>query len=152
MKLEDLRPNTTLRGILTDSLVTVVNVQWFGSAALELTYKTPTGDLANELLYRHDEPRLDIVELQDGHYEKKDDTLNGARKLTNSLLPRRMMTQPGENLFGPGRLKLRASHYLNRLPREPHFSLVCTVRRVWMRGSNGSLRTGLISKRRHLLT
>ncbi len=63
MKLEDLQPNTTLRGILTDSLVTVVSVQWFGSAALELTYKTPTGDLANELLYRHDEPRLDIVEL-----------------------------------------------------------------------------------------
>ena len=41
----------------------MVSVQWFGSAALELTYKTPTGDLANELLYRHDEPRLDIVEL-----------------------------------------------------------------------------------------
>ena len=79
MKLEDLQPNAAVRGILTDSLVTVVSVQWFGSAALELTYKTPTGDLSNELLYRHDEPRLDIVELQDGHYEKKDDTLNGAR-------------------------------------------------------------------------
>ena len=63
MKLEDLQPNAAVRGILTDSLVTVVSVQWFGSAALELTYKTPTGDLANELLYRHDEPRLDIVEL-----------------------------------------------------------------------------------------
>ena len=71
MKLEDLQPNAAVRGILTDSLVTVVNVQWFGSAALELTYKTPTGDLSNELLYRHDEPRLDIVELQDGHYEEK---------------------------------------------------------------------------------
>ncbi len=63
MKLEDLQPNAAVRGILTDNLVTVVSVQWFGSAALELTYKTPTGDLANELLYRHDEPRLDIVEL-----------------------------------------------------------------------------------------
>ena len=29
---------------------------------LELTYKTPTGKVANELLYRHDEPRLDLVE------------------------------------------------------------------------------------------
>jgi len=32
-----------VRGILPDSLVTVVTVQWFGSEALELTYKTPTG-------------------------------------------------------------------------------------------------------------
>ncbi len=60
--LEDLKPNAALRGILPDILVTVVNVQWFGSEALELTYKTPTGKVANELLYRHDEPRLEIVE------------------------------------------------------------------------------------------
>jgi SNF2 family DNA or RNA helicase len=42
--------------------VTVVNVQWFGSEALELTYKTPAGKVANELLYRHDEPRIEVVE------------------------------------------------------------------------------------------
>ena len=63
MKLEDLQPNTTLRGILSDTLVIVVNVQWFGSEALELTYKTPTGKVANELLYRGDELRLEIVEI-----------------------------------------------------------------------------------------
>jgi SNF2 family DNA or RNA helicase len=62
MRLEDLQPNAAVRGILPDSLVTVVNIQWFGSEALELTYKTPTGKVANELLYRHDEPRLDLVE------------------------------------------------------------------------------------------
>src|SRR5580698_6177754 len=61
-KLESLQPNSTVRGILPDCLVTVVNVQWFGSAALELTYKTPSGRVANELLYRHDEPRLQVVE------------------------------------------------------------------------------------------
>src|SRR5580698_11649871 len=61
-KLESLQPNSTVRGILPDCLVTVVNVQWFGSAALELTYKTPAGKVANELLYRHDESRLEIVE------------------------------------------------------------------------------------------
>jgi SNF2 family DNA or RNA helicase len=62
IRLEDLQPNAAVRGLLPDCLVTVVNVQWFGSAALELTYKTPAGRVANELLYRHDEPRLDIVE------------------------------------------------------------------------------------------
>ena len=62
IRLEDLQPNAAVRGVLPDCLVTVVSVQWFGSEALELTYKTPTGKVANELLYRHDEPRLDLVE------------------------------------------------------------------------------------------
>src|SRR2546427_2805395 len=61
-RLEDLQPNAALRGILPDALVTVVSVQWFGSEALELTYKTATGRVANELLYRDDEPRLEVVE------------------------------------------------------------------------------------------
>jgi superfamily II DNA or RNA helicase len=60
--LEDLQPNAAVRGVLPDSLVTVVSVQWFGSEALELTYKTPTGKVANELPYRHDEPRIEVVE------------------------------------------------------------------------------------------
>jgi len=62
-QLEELKPNASVKGVLPDCLVTVVNVQWFGSAALELTYKTPTGKVANELLYRHDELRIDVVEL-----------------------------------------------------------------------------------------
>ena len=62
-KLEQLTPNAAVRGILPDSLVTVVNVQWFGSEALELTYKSPNGRVANELLYRHDEARIEVVEL-----------------------------------------------------------------------------------------
>src|SRR3954462_9031325 len=61
-RLEELLPNTAIRGILPDALVAVVSVQWFGSEALELTYKTPSGRVANELLYRHDEPRLDLAE------------------------------------------------------------------------------------------
>jgi superfamily II DNA or RNA helicase len=61
-KLEDLRPTATVKGILPDCLITVVNVQWYGSTAVELTYKTPTGKVANELLYRHDEPRIEVVE------------------------------------------------------------------------------------------
>ncbi len=62
IQLEQLQPNAALRGIVPGSSVTVVSVQWFGSEALELTYKTPDGKVANELVYRHDEPRLEIVE------------------------------------------------------------------------------------------
>ncbi|AUB80099.1 RNA helicase [Candidatus Thiodictyon syntrophicum] len=62
MQLEQLQTNAAIRGILPEALVTVVSVAWFGSEALELTYKTPAGKVANELLYRHDEPRLELVE------------------------------------------------------------------------------------------
>jgi SNF2 family DNA or RNA helicase len=61
-KLENLTPRAAVRGILPGSLITVVSVQWFGSEALELTYKTPEGRVANELLYRHDEARIEVVE------------------------------------------------------------------------------------------
>src|SRR5258706_3282571 len=61
-RLEDLTPTAAVRGILPDSLVTVVSVQWFGSEALELTYKAADGKVANQLLYRHDESRLEVVE------------------------------------------------------------------------------------------
>lgn len=40
----------------------MVNVQWFGTDALELPYKDPTGRVANVLLYRDDEPWLELVE------------------------------------------------------------------------------------------
>ena len=61
MRLEDLRPRCSVRGVHPDDPVTVVGVQWFGSEALELTYKTPAGTVGNELVYRHDEDRLELV-------------------------------------------------------------------------------------------
>jgi hypothetical protein len=61
-KLDDLRPHAVVRGVLPDAAVTVVSVQWFGSDALELTYKDPSGRVGNVLLYRDDEPRLEVVE------------------------------------------------------------------------------------------
>ena len=60
-KLEDLQPNASVEGILPNCLVTVVSSQWFGSEVLELTYKDPGGKVANELLYRHDEPRIEVA-------------------------------------------------------------------------------------------
>ena len=62
MRLEDLTPGASVRGILPDVAVTVVNVQWHGSDALTLVYRDPAGKVADEILYRHDEPRLETVE------------------------------------------------------------------------------------------
>jgi hypothetical protein len=33
----------------------MVNLQWFGPEAMELTFMSSTGRVANELLYRYDE-------------------------------------------------------------------------------------------------
>ncbi|MYH69580.1 MAG: RNA helicase, partial [Gammaproteobacteria bacterium] len=63
MKLEDLQPDTTITGILANESVTVVNVRWFGSDALELTYKTSSGKVGNEILYRQGQDRLEIVKV-----------------------------------------------------------------------------------------
>lgn len=62
MRLEDLQPDSIVRGILPDAFVTVVNVSWHGSDALTLVYRGPSGRVLDEILYRHDEPRLEIVE------------------------------------------------------------------------------------------
>ncbi len=61
-RLEDLKENAAVSGISPSGLVTVVGTKWHGSAALELTYKSAEGKLANELLYRDDEPRFEVVE------------------------------------------------------------------------------------------
>jgi len=62
MKLEDIRPEVAIRGIVPNSLVTAVSLRWFGSDVLELTYKDSTGRVGQVLLYRQDESRLEVVE------------------------------------------------------------------------------------------
>jgi SNF2 family DNA or RNA helicase len=61
-KLEDLKRGAAVRGILPDCLVTVVDVKWYGSAAIELTYKDPAGRPNVLLLYRDREPTIDVVD------------------------------------------------------------------------------------------
>ncbi|MCL4783442.1 MAG: DEAD/DEAH box helicase [Bryobacterales bacterium] len=60
-RLEELTKGTTVRGILPDTAVTVIDVRWFGSNIIELTFKDVGGRLHNELLYRDRESSLEIV-------------------------------------------------------------------------------------------
>jgi SNF2 family DNA or RNA helicase len=62
LKLEDIQPDGAIRGILPDAIVGVVSTTWHGSDALTLVYRGPGGRVADEILYRHDEPRLELVE------------------------------------------------------------------------------------------
>jgi SNF2 family DNA or RNA helicase len=60
-RLEELTRGAAVKGVLADGLVTVVDVKWIGSVAVELTYKDAAGQLGSELLYRDREPTLEIA-------------------------------------------------------------------------------------------
>ncbi|MDO8432082.1 MAG: helicase-related protein [Candidatus Binatus sp.] len=60
-RLEDLTRGASVKGILPDAIVTVVDVKWHGSNVVELTYKDPAGRLGNELVYRDREPTIDVA-------------------------------------------------------------------------------------------
>jgi superfamily II DNA or RNA helicase len=60
-RLEDLTRGAQVRGVLPDGTVTVLDVKWHGSSAVELTFKDAQGKPGNELLYRTDEARPEIA-------------------------------------------------------------------------------------------
>src|SRR5450756_2226823 len=61
-RLEDLTPGARVTGVVAGEAVAVVSVEWHGSDALTLVYRMANGRVADEILYRHDEARLEIVE------------------------------------------------------------------------------------------
>jgi SNF2 family DNA or RNA helicase len=61
-RLEEIVRGATVKGLLPDAFVTVVDVAWIGSVAIELTYKDSKGKLANELIYRDRENEIEISE------------------------------------------------------------------------------------------
>ncbi len=60
-QLEEVTRGATIGGILPDGLVTVVDVKWVGTVAIEVTYKDASGQLGSELLYRDREPTLELA-------------------------------------------------------------------------------------------
>jgi hypothetical protein len=63
-RLEDLKPGLQLQGIVPQQLVTIVDVKWHGTAAVELTYKRADGQTGNQLLYQEEAAPLEIVEAE----------------------------------------------------------------------------------------
>jgi superfamily II DNA or RNA helicase len=59
-KLEDLTRGSKVEGIVADSLVTILNVDWHGSDVIELTYRNELGEPGNELIFRDREADLVI--------------------------------------------------------------------------------------------
>lgn len=59
-KLEELTVGSSVSGLVNNESVQVVAVKWYGNAVMEITYKNNQGLLANQLLYREDEARLNV--------------------------------------------------------------------------------------------
>lgn len=64
MQLEELQPKHAIESVYPDGPVIVLSVQWYVSEAPELSYKTPLGATASDLLYQDDDDCLRI--LSDG--------------------------------------------------------------------------------------
>ncbi|HEY8164066.1 MAG TPA: DUF3883 domain-containing protein [Gemmatimonadaceae bacterium] len=60
-RLQDLKESSTIRGILPNENVTVVATKWHGDSVLTLTYRDSSGKVGERLVYRHDEPTIEIV-------------------------------------------------------------------------------------------
>ncbi len=62
LKLEEIKPEATIRGIVPDANVTVLKVEWHGTDVMTLIYRRADGSVDDQLLFRDDESRLELVE------------------------------------------------------------------------------------------
>jgi hypothetical protein len=62
-KLEDLSTGTRLTGLVASGVATVESIQWVGEQALKVIFRDGEGQLGERLLYRDDEPSLELVEM-----------------------------------------------------------------------------------------
>ncbi len=60
-RLEDIRENARIDGLSPEGAAVVKSVQWFGDQAIEVVFMGPSGRLDSRILYRHDEPGLDLA-------------------------------------------------------------------------------------------
>ncbi len=61
-RLEDLTVGSVVEGILPGEPITVVSTRWYGTASMEVFYKTHQGTTGSQILYREEEPSLTVLE------------------------------------------------------------------------------------------
>lgn len=59
--LNDLKAGALIKGLSPDGIAKVVNVEWFGDQAVKVIFEDSHGAVKNRLVYRTDEPTLEIV-------------------------------------------------------------------------------------------
>ena len=61
LKLEDIKKDAQIKGIQSDEVVRVVQVEPVGDAAVTVYYKDSQGKLGEQMLFRSDESRLSLA-------------------------------------------------------------------------------------------
>lgn len=61
LKLEDVKKDAQVRGVLAEEIVRIVQVEPVGDAAITVYYKDSQGKLGEQMLFRSDEPRLELA-------------------------------------------------------------------------------------------
>jgi hypothetical protein len=59
--LENLKQGAVARGLASTGLAKVISCEWFGDQAAKITFEDVTGRVGQQLLYRADEARVEVV-------------------------------------------------------------------------------------------
>ena len=60
-RLEDITVGSSVKGIVANDTVTIVAVQWYGTNVIEITYKNSAGALGAQMIYRENEPNIEVM-------------------------------------------------------------------------------------------
>jgi len=60
-RLEDIRTGTSVRGVSPKGLARVVGVEWYGDQAIKVVYEDGDGTPQSRLLFRNEEPSLEVA-------------------------------------------------------------------------------------------
>ncbi len=60
-RLEDLGVGASVTGLAPSGLVKIVNVEWFGDQVLKAISEDSAGQFGSRLVYRADEPPLELA-------------------------------------------------------------------------------------------
>ena len=61
-RLEELKNGAAVKGLSADRVAKIVQIEWFGDQAAKVTYEDNAGRVGNRLVYRTDEPTLEVVQ------------------------------------------------------------------------------------------
>ena len=60
-KLEEMKAGTYIKGLTPNGTAKVVNLEWFGDQAIKVTFEDSAGKVGNRLVFRNEEPNLEVV-------------------------------------------------------------------------------------------
>ena len=61
-RLEDLKSGGSVRGLSPNGVAKVVQVEWFGDQAVKVTFEDSAAQVRNRLVFRTEEPTLELVD------------------------------------------------------------------------------------------